>query len=238
LYNFTQKLNPMKKYLSIIFLAIIVSSSCKKTETVGDANIRFVNLSPNSNSLNMNANNALLIGNVVYGSASSYRPISANNPLVNIIDPLSSSSTPMVSANLLIQPSIFYSFFLFDSTSSAKVSLVVDDRTLPATGKCNIRFLNFYKGSVSVDIKRGGATNLFIARTTNDHAVTPTFSQYTSFDAGSFSLGAFVAGTSVSLFQLPNIDFVAGKKYTLILRGLSAATTGPQSMVLVPITDN
>jgi len=228
----------MKKFVSIIALTIIAFSSCKKTETVGDANIRFVNLSPNSNSLNMNANNSLLIGNVVYGSGSSYRPISANNPLVTIIDPLTSSSTPMVSANLLIQPSIFYSFFLFDSTSSAKVSLVVDDRTLPATGKCNIRFLNFYKGSVSVDIKRGGTINLFTSRTTNDHAVTPTFSQYTSFDAGAFSLGTFVAGTSVSLFQLPNIDFVAGKNYTLILRGLSAVLTGPQSMILVPITDN
>lgn len=228
----------MKKFLSIVTLAIIAFSSCKKTDSPVDANIRFVNLSPNSNSLNMNTNNSLLIGNVVYGSASTYRPISSNSPLVTIVDPSSSIATPLVSANLLIQPSIFYSFFLFDSTSSAKVSLVIDDQTLPASGKCNIRFLNFYKGSVSVDIKRGGTTNLFTARTTNDHAVTPNYSQYTSFDAGSFSFGAFVAGTSVSLFQLPNINFVAGKNYTLILRGSSAVSTGPQAIVLVPITDN
>ncbi len=228
----------MKKLLSIATLAVIVFSSCKKSDSPVDANIRFVNLSPNSNSLSMNANNALLIGNVSYGSASTYKPISSNSPLVTIIDPSSSIATPLVSANLLIQPSIYYSFFLFDSTSSAKVSLVIDDRTLPASGKCNIRFLNFYKGSVSVDIKRGGTTNLFTARTTNDHTVTASYSQYTSFDAGSFSLGAFVAGTSVSLFQLPNIDFVAGKSYTLVLRGFSSVTSGPQAMVLVPITDN
>ena len=228
----------MKKLLSIIVLIIIAFSSCKKTDSVGDANIRFVNLSPNSNSLNMNANNALLIGNIAYGSASSYRPISANSPLATIVDPLSSSSTPMVSANLLIQPTIFYSFFLFDSTSSVKVSLVEDDRTPPPSGKCNIRFLHFYKGAVSVDLKRNGTTNLFAARTFNDHSVTASYSQYSAMDAGSFSLTVFVAGTSVSLFQLPNVDFVTGKNYTLVLRGFSSVTSGSQAMVLASIADN
>lgn len=228
----------MKNFLSLIVLALIVFSSCKKTDTAVDANIRFVNLSPNSNSLNFNSNNSLLFSSITYGVASSYKPISSNSPLVNIIDPASSSSSPLFSANLLLQPSLFYSYFLFDSTSSLKVSLIEDDRTQPPTGKCNIRFLHFYKGSVSVDIKKAGTTNLFTARTTNDHAITPTYSQYTSFDPGAFTLGVFLAGTSVSLYQMPSVDFVAGKNYTLVLRGLSAATSGPQSMVLTSIADN
>jgi hypothetical protein len=145
--------------------------------------------------------------------------------------------TPYFNGNLLLEPIKYYSLFGFDSTTNFKVSLVEDDRTAPATGKINMRFLNFYKGSVTIDIKNV-TTNLFTTRSTNDHASNGTYTQYTSMNPGSYSLGVFVAGSSVNLFQLPAIDFVAGKSYTLVLRGFSAVSSGPQAMVLVPISDN
>ncbi|TAH07783.1 MAG: DUF4397 domain-containing protein [Sphingobacteriia bacterium] len=225
----------MKKMITLASVAILFFAACKKNDTPIDANIRLVNLSPNSNNLDLNANNALVIGGVAYGVASSYRPISSNSPLATITT--AGVATPYVNANLLLQPSKFYSFFAYDSTTAFKVSLVEDDRTAPATGKINMRFLHFYKGSVIVDIKRG-TTSLFTSRTTNDHSSNGTYTQYTSMDPGSYSLGVFVAGSSVNLFQLPAIDFVAGKNYTLVLRGFSSVTSGPQAMVLVPITDN
>lgn len=225
----------MKKILLVSFVLITLFSACKKTDTPVDANIRLVNLSPNSNNLDLNANNALLVGGVSYGVASSYRPVSSNSPLATITT--AGVTTPYLNANLLLQPSKYYSLFAYDSTTAFKVSLVEDDRTAPATGKINMRFLNFYKGSVTVDIKRG-TTNLFTSRATNDHASNGSLTQYTSMDPGSYSLGVFVAGSSVNLFQLPAIDFVAGKNYTLVLRGFSAVSSGPQAMVLVPITDN
>ena len=225
----------MKKLLLVSLVLTALFSACKKTDTPVDANIRLVNLSPNSNNLDLNANNALIIGNVAYGVASSYRPISSNSPLATITT--AGVATPYVSANLLLQASKYYSLFGYDSTTAFKVSLVEDDRTAPATGKINMRFLNFYKGSVTVDIKRG-TTSLFTSRSTNDHSSNGSLTQYTSMDPGSYSLGVFVAGSSVNLFQLPAIDFVAGKNYTLVLRGFSAVSSGPQAMVLVPITDN
>ncbi len=225
----------MKKIFTLASVAILFFAACKKTDTPADANIRLVNLSPNSNNLDLNANNALVIGGVSYGVASSYRPISSNSPLVTITT--AGVTNPFLNANLLLQASKYYSLFSYDSTTAFKVSLVEDDRTAPATGKINMRFFNFYKGSVSVDIKRG-TTNLFTSRTTNDHSVNGNLTQYTSMDPGSYSLGVFVAGSSVNLFQLPAIDFVAGKNYTLVLRGFSSVSTGPQAMVLVPITDN
>jgi hypothetical protein len=227
----------MKKIIVLGFVLTALFSACKKTDAPADANIRLVNLSPNSNNLDLSANNTLLVGNVAYGVASSYRPISSNSPLVTVVDPLSSLSTPLVSANLLLQPTKSYSLIVFDSVSAIKTSLIEDDRTVPASGKINMRFLHFYKGSVIVDIKRG-TTNLFTSRITNDHSTNGSLTQYTSMDPGSYSLGVFVAGSSVNLFQLPAIDFVAGKNYTLVLRGFSAVASGPQAMVLVPITDN
>lgn len=225
----------MKKIITLASVAVLFFTACKKTDTPADANIRLVNLSPNSNNLDLNANNALLIGGVAYGVASSYRPIASSSPLATITT--AGVATPYFNGNLLIQPSKYYSLFGFDSTAAFKVSLVEDDRTATATGKINMRFLHFYKGSVTVDVKRG-TTNLFTSRSTNDHASNGSYTQYTSMDPGSYSLGVFVAGSSVSLFQLPAVDFVAGKNYTLVLRGFSSVSSGPQAMVLVPITDN
>lgn len=225
----------MKKTIILASAAVLFFAACKKTDTPANANIRLINLSPNSNALDLNANNALLIGNVGYGVASSYQPIASNSPLVTITT--AGVASPYFNGNLLIQPSKYYSLFGYDSTTAFKVSLIEDDRTAPATGKINMRFLNFYKGSVTVDIRKG-TTNLFTSRSTNDHAANGSYTQYTSMDPGSYSLGVFVAGSSVNLFQLPAIDFVAGKNYTLVLRGFSSVSSGPQSMVLVPITDN
>lgn len=226
----------MKNILFLLALLICVFSSCKKTDSPVDANIRFVNLSPNSTNLNLNSNNTLLIGNLFYGGSSDYRTISSSTPLATVLT--TGSTTPLLSGNLQLAASKYYSLFVYDSTTNLKVSLVEDDRTPPPTGKCNIRFLHFYKGSVSVDIKRNGTINLFTARTINDHSVIASHSQYSAIDAGLFSLTVFLAGTSVSLFQLPSVDFVAGKNYTLVLRGFSSVNSGSQAIVLTSITDN
>ena len=227
----------MKKIITLASVAVLFFAACKKTDAPVDANIRLVNLSPDSRPLTLNANNNLLVGFVGFGTASNYLSISSSSPLATIVDPASSLGTPLVSANLLLQATKSYSLIVFDSVSAIKTSLIEDDRTAPATGKINMRFLNFYKGSVIVDIKRG-TTSLFNSRTTNDHSINGSLTQYTSMDPGSYSLGVFVAGSSVNLFQLPAIDLAAGKNYTLVLRGFSSVSSGPQAMVLVPITDN
>ncbi len=226
----------MKKLQWYFILSAIIFSSCKKTDTPVDANIRFVNLSPNSTNLDLNSNNALLVSSVVYGSASSYRAISSSTPLATVLT--TGSTVPLLSGNLQLDASKYYSLFVYDSTSSLKVSLVEDDRTSPPSGKCNIRLLHFYKGTVSVDIKRNGTINLFTGRSINDHSTIAAYSQYSAVDAGAFSLTVFLVGTSVSLFQLPSVDFVAGKNYTLVLRGFSSVNAGSQAIALSTIIDN
>jgi len=226
----------MKNFLvALVAIANVGFVSCSKTASSGEANIRFVNLSPNSSNLDFNASGSLLVGGVSYGSASIYRPISSSNPAITLNT--TGATQTLFSGNLALQTGIHYSFFVYDSVANMKVSLVIDDQTAPPTGKANIRFLHFYKGAVSVDIKKDGTTNLFTARTANDHSVDAAYSKYIAVDPGTFNVSAVVAGSSVVLFQLPGFAPVAGKSYTLILRGFSAVSTGAQAISLVPITD-
>lgn len=224
----------MKNFL-IALVAIVCFSSCSKTTGSGEANIRFVNLAPNSSNLDFNATGSLLVGGVSYGAASVYRPISSSNPAISIN--ATGATQTLFSGNLALQTGIYYSFFVYDSVANMRVSLVIDDQTAPPTGKANLRFLHFYKGAVSVDIKKDGTTNLFTTRTANDHSVDAVYSKYIAIDPGTFNVSAVVAGSSVVLFQLPGFAPVAGKSYTLILRGFSAVSTGAQAIALVPITD-
>ncbi|MDP1843424.1 MAG: DUF4397 domain-containing protein [Sediminibacterium sp.] len=226
----------MKNFLiAMISIACFSFISCSKTASSGEANIRFVNLAPNSSNLDFNATGSLLVGGVSYGAASLYRPISASNPAFTIN--ATGATQTLFSGNLALQTGIHYSFFVYDSVTNMKVSLVIDDQAAPPSGKANVRFLNFYKGAVSVDIKKDGTTNLFTARTTNDHSVDAAYSKYIAVDPGTFNVSAVVAGSSVVLFQLPGFAPVAGKSYTLILRGFSAVSTGAQAIALVPVTD-
>ncbi len=225
------------KNIQIVLVAMAITwmLGCSKTSNSGEAQIRFVNLSPNSTNVNLIGNGALVAGGIAYGSASTYKPISSSNPAITVNT--TGVTQPLFSGNLSIKAGMYYSFFVFDSTTKMKVSLVIDDQTAPPAGKANIRFLNFYNGAVAVDVKKGGSTNLFISRTTNDHTVNGDLSKYIAIDPGTFTLSAVVAGSSVVLIQLPSFATVAGKSYTMILRGSSSVTTGTQAITLDAITD-
>ncbi|MEN9597961.1 MAG: hypothetical protein RL596_272 [Bacteroidota bacterium] len=223
----------MKKGIYLLLLVAIGFSACNKSADGGTANVRVINLSPNSSAFDFNVNSSLVVGNIVYGSATTYRGISANTPAFTITQ----GGTTLLASALGVSANNYYSLFLYDSTSALKVSFLQEDRPSPAAGKVNIRFLHFYKGTVAVDIKQGTTTNMFTNRSITDHIANGSLINYTSFDPGTFNITVYVAGTSVQLFQFPNFTAEAGKSYTFVLRGFSSVSTGAQSLQLVPITD-
>ena len=215
-----------------MLLAVLTLSACKKSSE-GTANVRVINLVPNSTSLDFNVNGSLQVGSIGYGVATAYQGIGSNSPSFTI----GQSGTILFSSALGVSANSFYTLYLYDSTTSMKVSFLQDDRTAPPSGKANIRFLHFYKGNVIVDIRQGTSTNMFTNRSATDHFNNSSLLGYTAFDPGTFNVTVYVAGTSVQLFQFPNFTAEAGKSYTFVLRGFSNVTSGPQALRLIPITD-
>lgn len=223
----------MKRLSFFLFVAAVSFASCKKSSDAGSANVRVINVSPNSSAFDFNVNGSLQVGNVTYGTGSTYRPIPANTPSIAIV----SGGSTLFNSAIGVSANKYYSLYFYDSTSILKLSFLEEERPTPAAGKCLIRFLHFYKGAVTVDIKQASGANMFLGRTMVDHMNNGSLIGYTSFDPGTFSINTFVAGTSVQLFQFPNFTAEAGKRYTLVLRGFSSVSTGPQSLQLVPMTD-
>ena len=226
----------MKKIFILSALTVFLFASCKKTTTPTEAKIRFVNMSPNSTGLDLYINAKLLVGGVGYGASSSYTAGTVTGALVSIT--AANGTVALVSGSLSLPVNGHYSIVTFDSTNNLQASIITDDKTAPAAGKANIRFLNLIKGSSSIDIKRGGTTNIYTGRTYNDHTANTNLSKYTTVDAGPFSVAAVVGGTSVVVAQLTNFEATAGKSYTLILRGVNTVSSGTQAPALVSLTDN
>jgi hypothetical protein len=228
----------MKKLIHSLVLACLLISvfSCTKSSTTSTTNMRFINLSPNAGALDVYANSALVVGNVGYGSASGYQTINAATTAVSFT--LAGTSSMVGSGSIAFNANNYYSAIVYDSVSIIKGNLFQDDRTAPPTGKAFIRFLDYANVNSSIDILRSATTpiKLFASRNYTDHITTLSYLAYTAIDPGTFNLSAVVAGTSSTITQLPNFEAVAGKSYTIVLKGFYGGT-GAQAVFLGPITD-
>jgi len=198
--------------------------------------MRFINLSPNAGALDVYANSSLVVGNVGYGSASTYQLINAASTAVSFNQ---AGTTSMVgSGSIAFSPNNYYSAIVYDSVAIIKGNLFQDDRTAPPTGKAFLRFFDYANVNSSIDILRAGTTpiKLFASRNYVDHISTTSLIAYTAIDPGIFNISAVVAGTSSTITQLPNFEAVAGKSYTIVLKGFFGGT-GAQAVFLGPITD-
>lgn len=228
----------MKKIINALLLALIVVSvfSCTKSGTTSITNMRFINLSPNAGAMDVYANSNLVVGNVGYGSASSYQAINAASSAISFTQ--AGTSNMIGSGSIAFNPNNYYSAIVYDSVAIIKGNLFQDDRTAPPAGKAFLRFLDYANVNSSVDIIRSGTTpiKLFASRNYVDHISTLSYIAYTAIDPGIFNVSAVVAGTSSTITQLPNFEAVAGKSYTIVLKGFFAGT-GSQAVFLGPITD-
>ena len=226
----------MKKIvIAVIVLITAGFVSCKKDAAATEAYLRLVNLSPNATGTDLKINDALLVGNVGYGAASNY--IKTSGGTVNASLTPTGSTTGALNGTLNLTANTYNSLIMYDSLSKGQVALIADDRTAPASGKANIRFLNLVNVNLSVDVLRAGTTKLFSSRTFNDYSLNTALTAYTAFDPGPFSVSVVIAGSSILITSLPSIDATAGKNYTLVLKGFLGGS-GTQVVSLAVITDN
>jgi hypothetical protein len=229
----------MKQFFNSLILAMILVSviSCtKSTTTTSTTNMRFINLSPNAGAMDVYANSSLVVGNVGYGSASGYQTINAATAAISFTQ--AGTSNMIGSGNVGFNPNNYYSAIVYDSVATIKGNLFQDDRSAPPAGKAFLRFLDYVNVNSNVDILRLGTTpvKLFASRNFVDHITTLSYIAYTAIDPGIFNVSAVVAGTSSTITQLPNFEAVAGKSYTIVLKGFFGGT-GTQAVYLAPITD-
>lgn len=217
-------------------LSMLLTIACKKSNDQASANLRFINLSPNSGAMDLYLNSALVVGNVSYPSPSNYQSINAAATSLSVNQ--ATTTSILLAGNISLAANNHYSAIVYDSVAILKGDIFQDDRSDPPAGKAYVRFFNYVSGTPSLDIIKAGVTSnkLFSSRTYLDHKNTGAYISYTAIDPGPFSVSAVVAGTNVLITQLPSFEATAGKSYTLVLRGFNKGTNA-QAVFLSPIQD-
>ena len=221
----------MKKihFLFIVFASIILISCNKESGPGEQAQIKFINASINSDSLEINADGVLLVRNVKFTNASTYFFISAGTPTIRIAS--SATGTIYGAGNLNFLNNINYTIVAADSINKMKVSVIQDTVTTPATGKAGIRFLHVASNTLSADFFVS-STKIDSSRSFNDQATSSRVNRFISIPANiPVNIKAVNAGTLNNITVLNNITFLEGKLYTILLRGNAAGTpTTPQAL--------
>lgn len=175
---------------------------------------------------------ALTYGNL-FPSTGFYSKIYPGLVPLLIRDTLSTSTQTPINTNVNFVGGKYYTAFMYDTITSAKVLLQEDDLTQPPVGDttCRIRIANLIYSTTAVpdidiySVKAGA--NIFTNRSRT------SVSGFIPYPTGQTdTLIVRVAGTTTALTQLNGLVTSPRRLYTLVFRGRYQNTTGTNARIL------
>ncbi len=183
--------------------------------TGGTAKVMAVHASPGSIAIDLYVDTSRVNANLAYPGNTGYITVTAG--IHSLKATIAGTQTTLISVPLFPVPeNVVVSAFAADTGLTLTATAFSDTLTAPAASKARIRYINMMPRSTAVDVYLDTSTT---ASATLDFKVGTSFS---SIDAGQHSV-QFKSGTVV-VATLSNYSFVAGKIYTVWLKGLSGTT--------------
>jgi hypothetical protein len=199
------------------------------------ARVMVVHASPNAPNVDVRVNNSVALTNVPFLANSSYTAVPAGNTNIKVSP--TGTTTYVIDANVNLAANTSYSVFAVDSVSKIKAAAVVDDLTVPASGKAHIRFFHFSPNAPAVTVRVVNGPALFSNRSFNDQATNAAVASFTPVDAATYNLEVVLAGTNTVVLPLPGVALTAGKIYTVYAKGFVGGS-GNQALGAQLIANN
>lgn len=197
-------------------IGVLAISSCKKdsADDQGEnAKLSVVNLSPEIPAAEVYFNNELQTTTpILFATSSGYLSVKTGNRTGDV--KAAGTSLTLSSQRYLFKANRNYSLFIAGNVSdnTLKTVFVEDDLTLAATSEGRIRLFHGCVGAPNVDILLNG--NVVIS-----NVAYASLSDFTTVQAGTYTLTVRQSGTTTVLFSLPNVLIERGKIYTLYAKG-------------------
>ena len=166
--------------------------------------------------------------NISFLSNSGYQNVTQGSGL-NLVFEVSGLS-PLDSQSVTLTAGSHYTAFASGSITAPGICFTSDDLTAPASGFAKVRFVNLSPDHLT--------TNCFAGSSKLDSAVS--FNSCTPFfqvAAGSIKIGMYDQTNANNSGVITNQSLVAGKIYTFMLTGTSAATTGTSVLTLTALNN-
>ncbi|HEX6913738.1 MAG TPA: DUF4397 domain-containing protein [Chitinophagaceae bacterium] len=221
---------------TILCASAFIAACNKNDDATANASLMIVNASPNGSNIDASANGTVIVSNLAYPNNSGYKTLASGN--ANIIVTETGTTNQILNGTMVLEANTAYTFYVVDSAHKRKASFTRDDRTPPAAGKAKVRLVHLSPNTPAIDVTINGSSNAaFTNRSFNDIAASGMYHAFTEVDAAGLTLQVKLAGTSTVLATLPPLTLVAGKIYTVVIRGFNGGT-GSQALGVELITHN
>lgn len=176
------------------------------------AMVKVVHASPDAPGVDLLVDNAVAGTNLTYPKGTGYLEVEAGTR--NIKVNVTGTSTTVIEANLDLVKDKAYSVFAINTVANLSPLVLEDNLATPANGKAHVRFIHLSPNAPSVDITLTDGTVVF---------GNVEFSEYVDFtplDAATYNLQVRVHNTDTVVLELPGIQLMNQKIYTIFAKGL------------------
>jgi hypothetical protein len=177
-----------------LFGLLVIASGCGSS---GNANIRFVNVTPDESSLDFLVNGTSLATGVSYGTTSGYKSVSPGSQHLQV--EATGTTTPIIDTTTTASSGAYLSLFSLNYSFAISNVILTDDNSAPASGDFKLRIVNASPGL--------GPQDVYIQPAGTDiSTVSPTVSSLGFGAASGYS--ALAAGNYEVSFTPPGQKFV------------------------------
>ncbi|MDX2130109.1 MAG: DUF4397 domain-containing protein [Chloroherpetonaceae bacterium] len=233
-------------FLSIVF-TIVFLASCSKDPASFDTKtkIRVVHASPNAPAVNLLLNGTNIASGVTFTGTTPYLTTEAGFNVLQVV-PVDRNAQALSSLRSTLRDTLIssrdnylfdfnYTVFAADTVANADSTrritpiIVFDNLNLPSATALDttalVRFFHLAPGAPNVTVARVGTDTLatqglFVNRPFS-RTIATSQQIYTSVRPGTYNLVVRQANTLTQVLNVGNVNFEAGKAYTIYARGFS-----------------
>jgi len=207
------------KFLTLLFAASALTAACSddddNTGPEGEASVRVVHASPDAPDVDVLLDDAEVLGDVPYLTASDYLGVSAGDH--NLKVNAAGTTTTVIDADLNLADGTDYTVIASGLAAAIEPIVLQDDNSTPAAGNARVRAIHGAPGAPSVDIYITAPDADL--ETTIPLLVSVEFgdvADYIEAPAGDYQVRVTLAGTKTVVIDSGTLTLSSGQVRTAI----------------------
>jgi hypothetical protein len=219
----------MKRSIVILtVLVLVLGLATTVAAQATKARVRVVHASPDAPAVDVWVNDQVAFSNAPFKGITQYAALDPGNYNVKVV-PTGATEPVVIEADLGLDAKD-YTVVAVGKLADIEPLVLVDDNTLPMSGKARIRFVHASPDAPNVDIAVKGGPVLF------ENVPFKQAFPYITVDAGTYDLEVRIHDTGDVALEVPGVSVQGQTVYTVFAMGLAGGTPALQPVVSVDAT--
>ncbi len=214
---------PARLFSLLLILSVVTLNSCKTkdVELPAGAHIRFINASPTLGTYNIYVDDRMQnTAAIPFGGTISYVAYLAGNHDIKYTT--ASSVQSVLTKQISLTKDKIYSVYLIDKNDKMDALVITDDASVSSTTKAFVKFINLSPDAPALSLDIAEGANLFASKTYK------TGTEFVQVDPKTYNFNIKDSATGAIKTTLKDVEFAAGRYYTIISRGMLNPGTNDQ----------